>query len=75
MKASQLAVTAWVVAGLGATSLAAERVFHGYVEENGLLRESLLLPLGFALICLGIISFVAAIVLAIHRRHRSANSG
>lgn len=40
---------------LGVISYFAEQVFYGYVDENGLLQESLFLPLAFILGFIGLI--------------------
>lgn len=68
MTMRRLTIIGLIVAGLGAASLAAERAFYGDVGADGVLRESLFLPLGAGLIGLGILALVAAIIVANRNR-------
>ncbi|KUJ72244.1 DUF3955 domain-containing protein [Ruegeria profundi] len=70
MSARRAAISAWIAAALGGASLAAERRFYGDVGEDGVLRESFLLPLGVGLIGIGAIAFIVAVVLLFRERSK-----
>ncbi|WP_282611260.1 DUF3955 domain-containing protein [Pelagibius sp. Alg239-R121] len=45
----------------GAISLMLESIFYGYVDADGVLQESLFLPIGFLLLVLGAVLFAVGL--------------
>lgn len=70
MTVRRFALLAWLAAVLGAASLTAERKLVSGVSDDGVLRESFLLPLGVFLIGIALLAFIASIVLLMRERRK-----
>ena len=54
MYKNTMIVTSILLLALGAVSIFLENIFYQYIDENGILHESLFMPLGFLSIFLGL---------------------
>ncbi|MGL4475167.1 MAG: DUF3955 domain-containing protein [Shewanella sp.] len=61
----------WIFAALGLVLLAIENICYQYVDDTGLLHESLLLPLGFTLVFIGLFMLTLALCALVLSRIRS----
>lgn len=65
---SKTLVAGLIAAILGLASLGAENAFYGYIDADGVLRESAFLPIGMLLILVGAGLIVVGTVLIFLRR-------
>jgi len=54
---------------LGIISLAMENIFYGHIDHNGVLQESLFLPLGTASFLLGMMGLIISTNLVLPRKN------
>lgn len=58
----------------GASCLALERYFYSYVDEHGVLQESLLMPIGAFSLLISVFSLAMLLLVHIWRRLRQHGS-
>ncbi|WP_282611178.1 DUF3955 domain-containing protein [Pelagibius sp. Alg239-R121] len=51
----------------GTVSLLLEKIYYGYLDADGVLQESLFLPIGFLLLVLGAVLFAAGLAARVFR--------
>lgn len=66
----KLPVLGGVLIALGMASHVIEHIFYGYLDKNGILHESLFLPLGFITGFLGLLIMMIWVIVRIIRNIR-----
>ena len=56
----------------GILSLVLENIFYGYIDQNGVLQESLFLPLGTLSFLLGVVGLSASITWFFFKKFKKA---